>query len=339
MAGKSASEGLVSTIIPVYNRPAQLREAVQSVLLQDFPAIEVLVVDDGSTDGLTWQCAQDLARSRPDSVRAVRQSNGGPGAAREHGRQLARGEFIQYLDSDDVLLPGKFTTQVAALRRRPECAAAYGMTRFVYSDKSTAPGPWKGSGIPRETMFPSFLMERWWDTPNPLYRAEYCERAGAWTTLRLEEDWEYDCRIAALGARLVWCDRYVCEVREHVGARLSGGSALDADRMRDRAASHALILSHAIRAGISLESPEMRHFSRALFLLSRQCGAAGLAKESSHLFELSRQAAGAKRSKGMDYRLYRLVAEIFGWKRAGQISCNFDRARAKRRYGAIPENA
>ena len=286
---------LVSTIVPVFDRDVQLRTAVQSVFDQDYRPIEVIVVNDGSTDQ-TLAVAQTIAAEHPDMVRVTSQANAGPGAARERGRQMAHGEFIQYLDSDDILLPGKFTAQVKALQVNPDCQVAYGMTRFRHADGTFATGAWKGSGISRAAMFPSFLTERWWDTPNPLYRKEICDLAGPWTDLRLEEDWEYDCRIASLGARLVWCEQYVCEVRDHAGDRLCRGSNLDPMRMRDRARSHALIDGRAVRAGIAAGSPEMQHFARALFLLARQCGAAGLPAESRQLFELAPPAASRARA-------------------------------------------
>ncbi|MEO5672117.1 MAG: glycosyltransferase family 2 protein, partial [Ramlibacter sp.] len=299
--------GLVSTIIPVYNRRTQLREAVESVLAQDWRPIEVIIVDDGSSDD-TFEVAQALARDNPGLVHAATQANTGPGGARERGRMLARGEYIQYLDSDDVLLPGKFSAQVGALQARSDCHVAYGMTRFRHTDGTRATGPWKDSGIERATMFPSFLVDRWWDTPTPLYRREICDRAGPWSDIRQEEDWEYDCRIASLGARLAWCGQYVCEVRDHDGDRLSRGPALAPARMRQRARSHALIFSHARRAGIGSDVPEMQYFARALFLLARQCGAAGLPSESRELFELARTACGERRARGLDYRAYQAVA-------------------------------
>src|SRR2546430_2424646 len=117
--------GLVSIIIPVFNRAAMLREAVGSALAQTYRPIEVIIVDDGSTDD-TARVADELAG---DEVRVIHQPNGGPGAAREAARQIARGEFTQHLDSDDLLLPRKLEVQVAALRAKPECGAAYGWTR------------------------------------------------------------------------------------------------------------------------------------------------------------------------------------------------------------------
>src|SRR5688572_4625209 len=124
---------LVSTIIPVHNRSGLLREAVASVLAQTYRPIEVIIVDDGSTDD-TAGVADGLAREHPEEIRVIHQSNTGPGLAREAGRLIARGEFIQYLDSDDLLLPRKFELQVAGLNAHPECGVSYGKTRYRYSN-------------------------------------------------------------------------------------------------------------------------------------------------------------------------------------------------------------
>ena len=79
---ESVVANLVSTVIPVYNRPAMLRQAVDSVLAQTHRPVEILISDDGSTDD-TPQLAQQLVRDHPDIVRYVRNSNRGPGPARE----------------------------------------------------------------------------------------------------------------------------------------------------------------------------------------------------------------------------------------------------------------
>ncbi|MEK6302307.1 MAG: glycosyltransferase family A protein [Acidobacteriota bacterium] len=321
--------GLVSTIIPVYNRAAMLREAIASVLAQTYRPIEIIIVDDGSTDD-TARVADELAQMNPQEVRVIHQSNSGPGLAREAGRVAAGGEFIQYLDSDDLLMPEKFAKQVAGLRAHPECGVSYGKTRYRHADGRVEALAWKGSGTKVETMFPAFLMSRWWDTPTPLYRASVCEQAGPWTDLRLEEDWEYDCRVASLGVRLHYCDEFIVEVRDHDEGRLCKGEAFDPARMRERARSHRLILAHAQRAGIAEESGEMQHFGRELFLLSRQCGAAGLAEESKELFELARQASGEARGNGWDFKLYGTLASIAGWTRLGKMACYSDSIRNER---------
>ena len=315
---------LVSTIIPVYNRPAQLREAVASVLTQDYLPIEVIIVDDGSTDGATQEVARELAVANPGVVRPAVQANAGPGAAREHGRQLAKGEFIQYLDSDDLLLPGKFAAQVAALRARPDADVAYGITYMRDASGQLIETPHKDTGKVFDTMFPGFLNSRWWETATPLYRASVCAKAGAWTTLSLEEDWEYDCRIASLGGKLVWCPVPVSEHRDHGGDRLSRGTTLDPRRQKQRASAHGMIFQHALTYGLTSENPEMQVFSRSLFLLARQCGAAGLPTESQQLFQLARQAAGDNRAQGADFRLYALLAGVLGWVLVGKASVWLD---------------
>jgi hypothetical protein len=321
---------LVSTIIPVFNRPTLLREAVQSVLDQSYRPIEIIIVDDESTDD-TPDCVRSLVSAHPDLVRTARQKNAGPGVARETGRQMAQGEFIQYLDSDDILLPGKFEKQVAALRSNPDAGVAYCWTRYRKIGEAPHPEPWKRSRIVVDTMFPTFLDDRWWDTPTPLYRRAVCDEAGPWTDLRLEEDWEYDCRIAALGMQLVHCPEFLVEVRDHGGDRLCRGSAYDPTRMKIRARSHELILQHAQRAGIKSSDPHMQRFSRKLFLLARQCGAAGLSHESQDLFDLSRACASRSRANGFDFVLYRMASAVMGWTLTGRVSCIADKLRRRSR--------
>src|SRR5882672_3604168 len=133
--------GLVSTIIPVYNRAAMLCEAVASVLAQTYRPVEIIIIDDGSTDDTPATIA-GLAAAHPE-IRTHRIANSGPGTAREEGRKLARGEFIQHLDSDDLLPPRRFELLVAALHAHPDAGVAYGMSRYCDRAGNEIAPTWK----------------------------------------------------------------------------------------------------------------------------------------------------------------------------------------------------
>lgn len=295
-----------------------LREAVASVLAQTWRPIEIVIVDDASTDD-TPAVIAELAARHPE-VRSIRKPNGGPGLAREAGRGEARGDFIQYLDSDDLLMPRKFALQIEAFENEPECGVAYGITRYRNASDEEIECTWKEANQTQKAIFPSFLLARWWETSTPLYRKSVCDAAGPWTALRLEEDWEYDCRVGALGTRLAYVAEVVAEHRDHDDGRLSRGSGADPARLRDRARAHELITAHARRAGVSIESPEFQHFGRELFHLGRQCGAAGLTEESKRLVTLARSI-----SPSADVRIYEAAARVFGWRQAGRAAAWMDR--------------
>ena len=108
----------ISVVIPAYNHGRFLREAIDSVLAQTYAPLEIIVVDDGSTDD-----TEQIVRSYGDRVRYIRQQNAGVGAARNNGIANARGEYVAFLDSDDLWLPEKLAVQVEYMRRHPECAA------------------------------------------------------------------------------------------------------------------------------------------------------------------------------------------------------------------------
>jgi len=300
--------GLVSTIIPVYNRAAMLRQAVDSVLAQTHRPIEIIISDDGSTDD-TPAAMTALVAASPDVVRCVRNPNRGPGPAREAGRLQARGEFIQYLDSDDRLLPRKFEAQVAALRAHPECGISYGRTRLIDMNDTLLASPFKWTGEARDTLFPGLLIDRWWCTHTPLYRRSLADAIGPWCDLRYSQDWEYDMRAGALGAKLVYCDVDVSEHRQHVGVRQTCGGKWLAPS--DRVRFFEALFAHARSAGVALNAPEMRHFSRWVFPHARTCGALGDAGSAQALYQLARRAGA-----GGLVHAFRAAAGLLGWPRA-----------------------
>lgn len=106
---------LVSVVIAAYNAAATLDETLRDTLAQTLPDFEIVVVDDGSTDG-TW----DVLQRHAPRVRAVRQANAGIGAARNRGMREARGEFIALLDADDLCDPARLQIQLAYLQAHPD---------------------------------------------------------------------------------------------------------------------------------------------------------------------------------------------------------------------------
>ena len=134
------TEPLVSVVIPAYNAAAFVRVAVDSVLAQTWPAREIIVVNDGSTDDTATVLAE-----YGEAIRVVSQPNGGLPTARNSGILAARGELVAFLDADDRWLPDKLTLQVELMQSRPEVGFCSTVTR-VESPDGAHTGTW---GCPR----------------------------------------------------------------------------------------------------------------------------------------------------------------------------------------------
>jgi glycosyltransferase involved in cell wall biosynthesis len=116
----AAATPLVTVILPAFNSEATIAQALDSIAAQDYPRLQVLVIDDGSADGTVAA----VRRIMPDAT-VLQQANRGAGAARNLGLQEAKGELIAFLDADDCWFPGKLRAQVSALARRPEAGFCY----------------------------------------------------------------------------------------------------------------------------------------------------------------------------------------------------------------------
>lgn len=130
-----SSKPLVSIITPIFNAGNFLEEAIQSVIAQSYDCWELLLIDDGSTDEST-AIAQCYAQRYPDKVRYLEHEghqNKGKSTSRNLGISHARGEYIAFLDADDVFLPKKLEQQVAVLESQPETGMVYGSTLYWYS--------------------------------------------------------------------------------------------------------------------------------------------------------------------------------------------------------------
>jgi glycosyltransferase involved in cell wall biosynthesis len=295
---------------------------VMSVLLQTYDNIEIVIIDDGSTDD-TYRVAQELAKKWPLTINLFRQSNLGPGPARQLGTQNSCGEFIQYLDSDDLLLPLKFEQQVISLKNNPKCSISYGISyQADYSfDPPLISGPIRSTGEEIFFLFPKLLNERWWTTSSPLYRRSLVQQIGSWRNLINEEDWEFDARAARLGTSLVWINIGVSIRRINMsGDHLSSGGCTDKRKLAHRTIAKQLLFSYAITSGIKASDKEMQIFAKECFLLSRQCALLGLERESSIMFKLSRDASIPFKKYGLSYLLYRILVFLFGWVKAGRFA-------------------
>jgi GT2 family glycosyltransferase len=135
---------LVSVIIPVCNGAPFLAEAIQSVLAQDYPALEVIVVDDGSEDAIEAAVA-----ALPIEVRFLRQPNRGPAAARNHGLRVASGQYVAFLDVDDLWPAGNLVRMVARLEQAPAVQVLLGCGQLARILPGESPG-YRFEGNPLE---------------------------------------------------------------------------------------------------------------------------------------------------------------------------------------------
>jgi glycosyltransferase involved in cell wall biosynthesis len=220
----------VSVLIPSYNRDYILGSAIESVLAQTYRPIEVVLVDDGSTDG-----TRALVEKFGPPVRYIYQPNAGMATARNTGLAAARGEFVAFQDSDDLWMPWKLQVQVAIMRRLPELALVWtDMTavdphgkvlrerdlRTMYSAYRTpevddlfplkglvgdvcpgAPPEVAGAGFRYGDVYSALLLGNLVHPPTALMRREHVRRAGGLdvTYSWAGEDYEFFWRVARNG--------------------------------------------------------------------------------------------------------------------------------------------
>lgn len=142
------SNPLVSVIVPTFNCAAYVRAAIDSILRQDYRPIEVVVVDDGSTDDTLA-----VLSTFGDRIRVFRQANAGPAAARNHAVRQARGEYLAFLDGDDLWLPGHLAGLMAHLLAHPSSKIAHGDWLVWHADADGSYPPLAIDAQPRELSF------------------------------------------------------------------------------------------------------------------------------------------------------------------------------------------
>lgn len=215
MSSDTATTPCISVIVPCFNQGTYLAEAISSALHQrdaDF-SLELIVVNDGSTDH-----TQHVAEQFSTDVVLINQTNQGMCAARNAGLAIARGEWIIFLDADDVLLPGTFARFRDALKTHPEVDVIYGGAELM-----------DASGQRMQTVLPSDLSSNSLEqllsanriaTPGALcIQRELCRKVGPFDPgVNLAADWDYWIRSALLGASFVKINAAVVGYRQHASS-------------------------------------------------------------------------------------------------------------------------
>jgi glycosyltransferase involved in cell wall biosynthesis len=192
---------LISAIIPTFNSKQYVCEAVDSVLTQTYPNVEVVVIDDGSTDG-----TGDLLKSKyGNRIKYIVKPNGGPASARNLGIRNSRGEFIAFLDADDLWKPEKLERQIVAFSEE---------TLLVGCSQKTT-----NDGIIEKVLFRDLVIRNRFSNSGVVVRRRAIEQAGYFDErpeMRAVEDWDMWIRLARSGElRVLHCNLVDIRVTEN----------------------------------------------------------------------------------------------------------------------------
>lgn len=298
----------VTVVIPAYNAAQYLRLTIDSVLAQTVGDVEVIVVDDGSTDDTLR-----IARSYGPPVRTVAQSNAGPAEARNTGLSHAGGEFVAFLDSDDLWAPRFLERVVAVLDANPRIGYAYAWAQFIDETGALLPGQIRSR--PRRDMVRQILCSGCFALLSmTLFRVSTLQAVGGLTAgLRQAEDWDLFLRMASAGIAVA----YVPEVL--VEKRLRANS-LSADverslRWREQALANAIpSLAQPYRA-LAEESMALAYVD-----LSANLWRQGRREEAVGLFSRAAESCPAILERPGTYA--RVVARMnpYGWRTVDGLS-------------------
>ena len=193
---------LLSVVIPVFNGERLLREAVQSVLAQKYSPLEIIIVDDGSTDGTAT-----VARSFPETVRYLHQANQGPAAARNRGIERAQGGLVAFADADDLWPPAKLELQVPYLLNDATIEIVMGRIQQVLLTRTD-----DGQTQAEEFAEPAFSV----NLGSAVIRKSVFDRVGLFDeTMRYSEDVDWFMRAREGGAAIMTIDAVTLFYRQH----------------------------------------------------------------------------------------------------------------------------
>jgi hypothetical protein len=214
----SVERPLVTVIIPVFNGQRFIREAVENVLIQNYPALEIIIVNDGSTDQ-----TEAIIKQIPVDVRYFRQENSGPAAARNRGIRDASGEFIAFLDVDDLWPENNLHSLMEEMIRYPELdiVRGYGQLMEYYVETDN----YKFMGSPKDSFF-HFIGAG-------LYRKTVFEKVGLFDpTMRFAEDADWYIRAEELGINMKRLEETTLYVRRHGQNMTEGKNMLELNTLK-----------------------------------------------------------------------------------------------------------
>jgi glycosyltransferase involved in cell wall biosynthesis len=300
---------LVSILIPAYNAEAWISDTLRSAVAQTWERKEIIVVDDGSTD-------RTLAIARQfesDQLRVVTHKNQGAAATRNKALSLSRGDYIQYLDADDLMGPDKIAKQVEALGETPDkrilLSGSWGNFMYRYYRTKFIPSALWNDLTPVEWLVRKMGLNLYMQTASWLVSRELAEAAGPWDTRLLgDDDGEYFCRVllASDGVRFV--------PESKVYYRLSGSSSLSYVGL-SRRKQDAQMCSMKLHIGY-LRSLEDSDRTRAACVTFLQTWLVSFYPSRMDLVEESQQIAGELGGKLHPPHMkwtYAWMKPLFGW--------------------------
>jgi len=214
---------LVSILIPAYNAEKWIRDTINSALCQTWPNKEIIVVDDGSIDN-TLSIAISM---ESEIVKVVSQKNRGASFARNKALELSKGDYIQWLDADDLLHPDKIIQQVRVAEKDNNplilYSSSFGTFYSRIQNAEIQPNKlWKDLS-PIEWMITKFSYRSWMSVVSWLISRNLCDVAGCWDeTLTLDDDGEYICRIVSASEKIKFVPEAICYYRIGNTNSLSG---------------------------------------------------------------------------------------------------------------------
>jgi glycosyltransferase involved in cell wall biosynthesis len=191
---------LVSILVPCYNAAQWVGQAIESALNQSWPEKEVIVIDDGSSDG-----SLDIIKRFGDSIQWYTQVNAGGGRTRNRLLELARGEWIQYLDADDYLLVGKIASQLEFLTRCPNADVVFSPVILEHWTEQGGRSEVYEIPVPHDVWI---LLTRWYlpQTGAALWRRSAIDQVGGWKPDQpCCQEHDLYLRLLMAGKRFVYC--------------------------------------------------------------------------------------------------------------------------------------